>query len=128
MDAKADTTSRSTPTPARQPGELSPGAVKALKIAIVVMGIMIVLGVLAVIGRIVYLAGSGGQQGAVVSKPGPDARVGLPAGAQVRQMVLEGNRIALYHDGAGGPGITVIDLTTGQVLNRIVLTPEAPRP
>jgi hypothetical protein len=77
---------------------------------------------------VLALAGSGGQQGAVVSKPGPDTRVGLPAGAQVRQMVLEGNRIALYHDGTGGPGITVIDLATGQVLNRIVLTPEAPRP
>lgn len=117
--------------PVTPPMPNGPG-VRALKIAVVVMGIMIVLGVLAVIGRIVYLANQRSAQGVSAVPAGSarlsaNARLALPAGAQVRQISLSGDRLAVHYEAAGASGIAVLDLATGAVLSRVDVVPEMPR-
>lgn len=117
------------PTPAPMPE--GPG-VRALKIAVVVMGIMIVLGVLTVIGRIVYLAAQGPRPAgtsAVTSSARLAAvtRLALPVGASVRQISLSGDRLAVHYEGPASSGIAIVDLASGAVLSRVDVVPEVPR-
>lgn len=113
-------------TPAMPDG---PG-VRALKLAVVVMGIMMVVGVLVVIGRIVYLANQRGAQGTTATgsaRLAASARLALPAGASVRQISLSGDRLAVHYEAPGGTGIAVVDLASGAVLSRVDVVPEVPR-
>jgi hypothetical protein len=107
----------------------TPG-VRALKIAIVVMGVMIVLGLITIIGRMIYLASQGGRQPtatAVSARIAPNARLALPTGAQIRHVTLSGDRLAVHYEGPAGAGIAIIDLVTGTQLSRVELVPEVPR-
>lgn len=111
-------------------GQLSPAGVRALKIAIVVMGVMIVLGLVAVVGRIIYLAGKSPSQAAVSVVPAAglvEARIALPAGAVVRHLALEGPRIAVHYETSAGPSLAVFDWATGKALARLAIEPEPPR-
>lgn len=105
--------------------------VRALKIAVVGMGIMIVLGVLTVIGRIVYLANQrpaqGGTSPAASGRVVANAKLALPSGAQIRQISLSGDRLAVHYESAGTGGIAILDLASGAVLSRVELVPELPR-
>lgn len=107
----------------------TPG-VRALKISIVVMGVMIVLGLITIIGRMIYLASQGGRPSsapAVSAWIAPAARLALPAGAQVRHVSLSADRLAVHFEGPAGAGIAILDLATGAQLSRIELVPEVPR-
>jgi hypothetical protein len=112
-------------------GPLSPVQVRWLQIAIVVMGIMIVLGILGVVARMFYLASNRASQpvrsvagtGAAVA----DARVLLPAGATVKSIALDGDRLVLHFDAPTGAGITIVDVGSGRVVSRLRLEPEPPR-
>ena len=116
------------PDAVRQPGELSPGQVRMLKIAIVVLGVMIVVGVLAVIARIVYLSSERRQQGPVVTTGAAiDGRIALPAGATVQSMALDGARLAVHYNSPSGPGIAIVDAATGRLVTRLTIAPEPPR-
>jgi hypothetical protein len=109
-------------------GPLSPGQVRALKVAVVVMGVLILLGLLTVFGRILYLSSRPGRQ--VEAAPQPvktEQRLLLPPGAQVRQTSISGDRLAVHYEAPDGSGIIVLDLASGQVLNRIQITPDTPR-
>lgn len=115
---------------AEDTGPLSGGQVRALKIAIVVMGILIVLGLLSVIARIIYLAGkpraqalapAGAQQ--LASEP----RLTLPPGAAIRNVSLSGDRLAVQYDAPSGSGIAILELDSGRVLSRVRIVPDAPR-
>ena len=111
-------------------GPLSETHVRWLKIAVVVMGLMILTGLAAVIGRVIYLAGGAQRQAQTVapaSSRGAPARLALPAGATVRQVSLAGDRMAVHYDSPTGGGIAVVDVATGAVLQRIDLVPELPR-
>ena len=120
----------SDPTPPAMPDTLG---VRALKFAVVAMGIMIVLGLLTVIGRIVYLANQRGTQaspaGMVSSgtRLAATARLSLPQGAHIRQISLSGDRLAVHYEGPAGSGIAVVDLVSGTVLSRVDVVPEVPR-
>jgi hypothetical protein len=103
----------------------APRFVGALKIVVVVMGLLIVAGLATVVGRVIYLASSG--SGAPAGPVRPEARLTLPSGAIVRQTTLSGDRVAVHYDSPAGGGIVILDLTTGRTLNRIELSPEAPR-
>jgi len=127
MDAKP-TPDLATAAPATLAGELTPGQVRALKWAIVAMSIMIVVGLLAIVFRIVYLASGRGQQATVTAGPGADARVPLPAGATIRAIALDSGRLAIHHESIGGPGITIVDIGSGKVVSRMTFAPEPPRP
>jgi len=109
-------------------GPLGGGQVRALKIAIAVMGVLIVVGLLTVIARIIYLAGKPKAQpasaGSIVV---PDARLALPAGAAIRQVSLSGDRLAVHYEAPAGAGIAILDLATGRVLSRVQVVPDPPR-
>ena len=103
--------------------------VKALRIAVIVMGILIVMGLLAVIGRIIYLMARPSGQAAVASGSiRGDMTASLPAGAQVRNMSMQGDRIAIHYESPTGSGVVIVDLASGRPLGRIQLVPEPPKP
>lgn len=108
----------------------TPG-VKALKFAVIGMGVMIALGVLTVIGRIVYLANQGPRQASAASSSGArlaqSGKLALPAGAQVKQISLSGDRLAVHYESAGSTAVAIVDLASGTVLSRIDVVPELPR-
>jgi hypothetical protein len=109
-------------------GPLTPTHVRWLKIAVVVMGIMIIVGIAILFGRVLYLASSMPRQGAVSRSMTPaDARLVLPTGASVRGMALSGDRLAVHYDGPRGSGILVLDLATGAQVGRFDVVPEVPR-
>ncbi len=88
-----------------------------LKILIAGMGMLIVLGLGAVILRIV--TGGGAQQQAgvatsVLAPAGGEIAVELPPGAKVISVSVSGNRLAVHHDSPAGTGIAIIDLDTGR--------------
>jgi hypothetical protein len=102
--------------------------VRALKVVVVMMGVLILLGLATVFGRIIYLASRPSPQvKAAPQAPSAEQRLVLPPGAQVRQTSLSGDRLAVHYEAPEGSGIIVLDLASGQVLNRIQVTPEAPR-
>lgn len=103
--------------------------VRALRIAVIVMGVMIVMGLVAVIGRIIYLMARPSGQAAVAGGAiRADVTAALPAGAQVRNLSLQGDRIAIHYESAAGSGIAVVDLASGRTLSRIQVVPEPPKP
>ncbi|MGE3064625.1 MAG: DUF6476 family protein [Hyphomicrobiaceae bacterium] len=102
------------------PGEdvmFSPRQLRALKIAVAVMGIVLVVGFLGLVARIFYLATRHNDQAAHGFKA--EIELALPQNAQVRNVSLAGDRLAVHYDGPEGPGIAVIDLASGNVLSRI---------
>lgn len=109
-------------------GPLSPGQVRALKIAVVVMGLLIVLGLFTVFARIFYLASRPERQAQAASQAlKVEQRLLLPPGAAVRQSSISGDRLAVQYEAPSGPGIIVLDLKSGQIASRIEFAPEAPR-
>jgi hypothetical protein len=109
-----------------QAGPPSSNFERALKFAVIGMGVLIVLGVLTVIGRIVYLA-SRGPAASGTSAIATTPRLALPAGAVIRNVSLSGDRMAVHFDATTGSGIAILDLATGRVLSRVELIPEPPR-
>ena len=106
----------------------TPRQVKALKIAVIVMGLLLVGGFALVLGAIVYQASRLGKDtpaagAAAVSDQGA-AEVTIPQGANVTVMDLDGGRLALHLNGSNGPEVIVIDLDSGKVLARFTLKPE----
>jgi hypothetical protein len=111
--------------------DLNDRQVRWLRIAVIVMGMLIVMGLAAVIGRIIYLvARPSGQIGAL--SPGsaapmaPEVRAAIPAGAHVRSVSLQGDRLAIHYETPAGSGIAIIDLASGRTLGNVVLVPQAP--
>jgi hypothetical protein len=101
---------------------------KMLKVAVIIMGIILVLGFATVIARIVYLVNRGGETVTTVSAPAQQAaRLALPAGASVRNISLNGHRLSVHYEGPGGSGIVILDLETGKPVSRIEIVPETPR-
>ena len=106
---------------------LSDPQVRALRIAVIVMGVLIVMGLVAVIGRIIYLMAR--PSGQITSHSGqltPEIAAPLPAGAHIKSVTLQGDRLAIHYEAAAGAGIVVIDLTSGKTLSRVRAVPEAP--
>jgi hypothetical protein len=103
--------------------------VRALKIAVVVMGVLIVLGLFTVFARIIYLASRPGPQVQAASQAPRKAaqRLALPPGAIVRQTSISGDRLAVQYEAPSGAGIVILDLASGQIVSRVELAPEAPR-
>ena len=106
----------------------TPRQVKALKIAVIVMGVLLVGGFALVLGAIVYQASRLGQDNPGAAAPRISdqgaTQVAVPKGASVTAMDLDGGRLALHLNGSDGPEVIVIDLGSGKVLVRIQLKPE----
>ncbi|MDX2289084.1 MAG: DUF6476 family protein [Hyphomicrobiaceae bacterium] len=113
-----------------------PETVRALRIVVFAMGVVLVLGFVAVIGRIVYLVSrptAPAPIGVGVAAGAPTAAgrsgaidLALPAGAQIRTLALDGDRLAVHHISPDGAGIVVIDIASGNLMSRIRLTPDVP--
>lgn len=98
-----------------------------LKILVAALAVLIVIGVFTVIGRIIYLASRGGVQSGSAAVVASNPRLALPAGATIRSLSMNGDRLAVHYDAVSGSGIAVMDLATGKVLSRVELVPEPPR-
>ena len=103
--------------------------VRTLKIAVIVMGILLVGGFAFVLAAIVYQA-SHPKQDVAVSLPavnmsaGPAIELPVGRGAGLSSMSLDGNRLALHLNGGEGPEIVVVDLATGKIVARVKLKPQ----
>ena len=104
-------------------GPLSSGQVKALKIAIAVMSLMIVAALLAIIGRVIYLASfkpsTSTQSNVVATEITPAQTISLPPGAVVKGMSLNNNRLLVHYETTAGPGAAILDLTTGKPVSQV---------
>ncbi|MGQ0671880.1 MAG: hypothetical protein ACT4N2_03220 [Hyphomicrobium sp.] len=136
MTIAADKASAATPSPAA--GDPNPRLVRALKIAVIGMGVLILAGLAAVIWRIVDLASSPASKGTGVhpamtaltdapSSASPAAltesiALALPAGAVVRSTSLSGHRLAVHYDAPSGPAVAILDLETGRRLSTVGIT------
>jgi hypothetical protein len=107
----------------------TPRQVKVLKIAVIVMGLLLVGGFAFVLAAIVYQASRGGQgsgsaAGADGVPRGGEAELAIPKDASVGSLALDGNRLAFKIDSRGSSEIVVVDLSTGKILARIKLRPQ----
>jgi hypothetical protein len=103
----------------------SPVQLRILKIAVVVMGVILVLGFAAVIGRIAYLV----TRTAKPTTPtaiAKDLRLPLPEGATVRSLALSGDRLAVHFDAHAGAGVAILDLLTGEPVTHVQFVPRGP--
>ena len=108
----------------------TPGQVRILKIAVIVMGVLLVGGFAFVLSAIVYQASHptqvGGIAAAQVAPPpgGISIDLPVPAGSTVTAMSLDGNRLAVHLNEAAGPEIAIIDLASGRVIAHVKLKPQ----
>jgi Family of unknown function (DUF6476) len=106
----------------------TPRQVRVLKIAVIVMGILLVGGFAFVMAAIVYQATKLGEKKAAAPAAEttalPETALALPPGATISSMALDGDRLALHLQTGSGPEIAVIDVTSGKVLSRIKLKAE----
>ena len=108
----------------------TPRQVRVLKIAVIVMGVLLVAGFAFVLAAIVYQASRPAQDASVTAAqavPGQGVvSIDLPvaAGTAVSAMSLDGNRLAVHLNGPAGPEIAVIDLATGKVVAHVRLKPQ----
>jgi hypothetical protein len=104
----------------------TPRQVRMLKIAVIVMGILLVGGFAFVLAAIVYQASKAAQDAAVpaAALSGIEAELPFPKDATIRLMSLDGDRLALHLNSAAGQEIAVIDLKTGRIIARIKLAPQ----
>lgn len=114
-------------------GPLTSGQVKALKVAIAVMSFLIVAALLAIVGRVIYLATIKKSTPAPIAASSvssgtllPQQSLTLPSGAVVKDMRLNGNRLLVHYEVAGSAGAAILDLTTGKALSQIAITPTTP--
>ena len=118
-----------------------------LKIAVIVMGILLVGGFAFVMAAIVYQASQLGEKPPGAPEPSPAAvaegapamqrapaigasailgTLAIPPDAKVLSMSLDGDRLALHLQSRAGSEIAVIDVATGKVLSRIKLNTNTP--
>jgi Family of unknown function (DUF6476) len=106
---------------------MSPDQERWLRRAVIVMGVLLVVGIATVIGRVIYLSTTGTSQGAGAGNLAARAALALPAGAEIRSISLSGSRLAVHYGVGTQPAIAVLDLTSGQTVSRVDIVPEAPR-
>jgi hypothetical protein len=103
----------------------TPRQTRVLKIAVIIMGILLVGGFAVVVAGIAYQASQLGnkktQTPAAAMASGVEAELAVPGGAAVTSMALDGDRLALHLRSGTGPEVVVIDVTTGKVISRIKL-------
>ena len=121
----------SEPETSPVPGTVfTPRQVRILKIAVIVMGILLVGGFAFVLAAIVYQASHPAQDVSptaaqvVPGQGGLSIDLPVAAGAAVTTMSLDGNRLAVHLNGTSGPEIAVIDLATGKAIARVRLKPQ----
>jgi hypothetical protein len=107
---------------------------RILKWAVVIMGIMLVVGFIAVIFiialRAVQLGEPGGSGDTISQSPHGFARldVEIERNTLISQIELNGDRMAIHVTHDAGDEIILIDIRTGQLLGRVRLVEGAQAP
>ena len=107
-----------------------PSNIRALRFAVIAMGLLLIAGFGAVIARIVYLTSrtaptSFAQTGGTSVAVGPIAseiNLVLPFGAKVTSQSLSTNKLSLHYDANGVQGIMIVDLETGKSISNVHLS------
>ena len=102
-------------------GPLSPAGVAALKFAVVGMAVLIVVGILAVIGRIIYMAANP-KVAKLKDQPAlaAQATVSLPNNARPIRTSTDGSRLSILYQTQGDKfGVMIVDLQTGQSISHV---------
>jgi len=94
---------------------------QALRILVVVMGVMIVGGVVTLV--VLVAQRIGGVPAAVVASAvvAGSATLDEPAGTQIVAAVPAGDVVALHLKGGGPDRVVVVEARTGRVLGRVAL-------
>ncbi|MEM8973556.1 MAG: hypothetical protein AAGD43_15975 [Pseudomonadota bacterium] len=102
-------------------GPLSPAGVAALKFAVVGMGVLIVVGLVLVVGRIIYLASKPkADNRSQPSTLAAEATVSIPTNARPVRTSTDGSRLSILYRGPGEKfGVVIVDLTTGRTLSHV---------
>ena len=120
------TDSETKSAPAPDDGPLSPAGVKALKFAVVGMGVLILVGLAVVVGRIIYLASTPKAARHIpASQIVASSKLSLPAGAVAKQVTLNGNRLSVLYEAPAQTGIKILDLRSGKQISHIILAPHS---
>jgi len=103
--------------------------VRILKVAVIVMGVLLVGGFALVLATIVYQALHSAQDRtttstAVPGQGGHNIELPIPPDASVAGLSLDGNHLAVQLDGPSGAEITVIDLVSGKIVANVKLKPQ----
>lgn len=101
--------------------------VKIMKVAVLVMGIILIAGFAFVVSALVYQSSKLGESasgGAPATGALQQPGLVLPADMAISHMALGDNRLAVHLKGPGGEEIRIIDLGTGAVVTRLPLTRE----
>lgn len=128
-DGPKDTPTTESANGGDQPAFLSDQQIRTLKISVIVMSAVLLVGFAVVIGRIVYLLNRSPKDAVApavtTTTAGPPVDIALPQGATVRNIALSGNQLAVHFEGPEGPGVAVVDMTSGQVIRRISIRPQS---
>lgn len=119
------------------PPFLTDTQIRRLKVAVIVMGIVLLLGFAVVVLRIVQLS----QRAATSPPAGPAAAIAtpgggtaearrdiearLPGGATVRSVSASGDRLLVHYESGAGGGVLIVDLGTGAI-QRVTFGAAAP--
>jgi hypothetical protein len=91
-----------------------------LKFVVAGLAVLLFAGLLAVAGRVIYLASSKRAQPAAPTLAiRPEQYLTLPRGAQVRSISLSGNRLAVHYSVGETEGIAVLDLQSGRQITNV---------
>jgi hypothetical protein len=103
-----------------------PPNIRALRVAVLTMGAILIAGFGAVIARIVYLTTRPPADGlALTSAPQPTSKVALettlalPQGAKIQSQSVSGNRLSVHYVASDDEAILILDLETGQTIGRV---------
>jgi Family of unknown function (DUF6476) len=103
---------------------LNDAQVKRLKVAITVMTALLAIGIVTLIGRVIYLAQnkSDASRSLSIAQPltlTPEARLALPRLTQVKTISVSGTWLIVHHVGPTGDGVSILDLATGKTLSQV---------
>lgn len=108
----------------------TPRQVRILKIAVVVMGVLLIGGFLLIIATIAFQASQMGLNEEMSAAEAPAGlpqesfEVTVPQGSEIAGIAVDGDRLVLRLKTATGDEIMVIDLQRGRVISRIGLQAE----
>ncbi len=101
---------------------------RALTFAVVAMGLLIVVGLAVVIGRITYLASKAGTQASSDGSTAAAAAVlAVPPGATIEHLTLSGNRLAVHYRSAKEAGLAIVDARSGKTVTRVKIVAQSQR-
>ncbi|MCB1520187.1 MAG: hypothetical protein KDJ37_06380 [Hyphomicrobiaceae bacterium] len=97
-------------------------SLRTTKYAVLIMGVILIVGFMVVIARIVYLTSRMDSSTNIQ----PAVTLPIAEGEDVRSMALSDNRLAIQFVGpdAKDRSVAVIDLKTGRIITRIHFAPQ----